>query len=134
MKYNVWTSSSRLRNPLFSWKECLMEVYYGNILLHLVTSPQRLYMHWLCREVQEAKLTLLILPTGQSNINQATSTFFMPKFAQTLDKRLWNEIAPMTRCRTVAAKLLLLHCKYLIIWLHPSVAPFITILQHFIWW
>ena len=92
-------------------------------------------MHGLCSKVPEVKLSLSIPRSGQSNINQATSTFFTPKSARTLGGWLWIEIAPMHRCRSVAAKLLLLHCKYVIIRLCLSIAPSITILQRFnIWW
>ena len=73
--------------------------------------------------------------TFRTVINWTTSTFFTPSFARTLDGRSWIEIAPMNnRCRAVAAKLLLLHCKYLIIRLHQSIAPCTTILQYFNWW
>ena len=85
-------------------------------------------MHWLCTDVPAIKLALLIPPSGQSgNINLATSTFFTPKSARTLHGRPGIEIAPMNRRRTVAAKLLLLHCNYLIIRINSSIAPCIII-------
>ena len=123
---NTWTSFSRSRNPLFSRKNNRLRKFYTT---HLITSSQRPSMHWLCTEVPPIKLTLLIPPSGQSNINRATSTFFTTRFARSLDGRPWIKIAPMNRCRTVAARILLLHCKYLIIPLHPSIAPCITMLD-----
>ena len=63
--------------PYFLGRNVLWKCYPA----HLITSPQRPSMHRLCTEVPTIKLTLLIPPTGQSNINRETSTFFIPKFS-----------------------------------------------------
>ena len=105
------------------------------LVTHLITSPRRRSMRWLFTEVAAIKLPLLIPRSGQFRINRETSTFSTPKSSHTLDRRPWIEIASRNRCTTVAAKLLLLYCKYVISRFYPSNAPYFTIHQHIdLWW
>ena len=46
---------------------------------------------------------------------------FYTEICSDSDRRPWIKVASRSRCRTVAAKLLLLHCKYVIIRLYPSI-------------